>query len=167
MLLNCGAGEDSWESLGLKGDQTLSILKEINLEYSLGGWCWRWSSNTLVIWCEEPTHWKRLFDAEKDWEQKEKGWQRMRRLESIISSMKFEQTLGDSEGQGSRCATVYGLQSWTWLSGRTATHFLKPNTLSSFLYISFFPSIASLLPQAKQTTTPSVLLSSLIKTNIT
>ena len=22
MLLNCGAGEDSWESLGLQGDQT-------------------------------------------------------------------------------------------------------------------------------------------------
>ena len=21
--------------------------------------CWRWSSNTLATWCEEPTHWKR------------------------------------------------------------------------------------------------------------
>ena len=28
MLLNCGVGEDSWESLGQQGDQ--SILKEIN-----------------------------------------------------------------------------------------------------------------------------------------
>ena len=27
MLLNCGAGEDSLESLGLQGDQTKSILK--------------------------------------------------------------------------------------------------------------------------------------------
>ena len=35
MLLNCGVGEDSWESLGLQGDQ--SILKEINPEYSLEG----------------------------------------------------------------------------------------------------------------------------------
>ena len=35
MLLNCGVGEDSWESLGLQGDQT-RILKEINPEYSLG-----------------------------------------------------------------------------------------------------------------------------------
>ena len=33
LLFNCGAGEESWESLGLQGDQ--SILKEINPEYSL------------------------------------------------------------------------------------------------------------------------------------
>ena len=35
MLLNCGVGEDSWESLGLQGDPTSSFLKEINPEYSL------------------------------------------------------------------------------------------------------------------------------------
>ena len=40
MLSNCGAGEDSSESLGLQGDQT---CKEINPEYSLEG-----SSNTLA-----------------------------------------------------------------------------------------------------------------------
>ena len=34
MFLNCGAGDDSWESLGQQGDQ---ILKEINPEYSLEG----------------------------------------------------------------------------------------------------------------------------------
>ena len=33
MLLNCGVGEDSRESLGLQGDK--SILKEISPEYSL------------------------------------------------------------------------------------------------------------------------------------
>ena len=38
MLLNCGVGEDSWESLGLQGDQTSqSSLKEISSEYSLEG----------------------------------------------------------------------------------------------------------------------------------
>ena len=37
MHLNCGAGEDSWESLGQQGDKNLSILKEINPEYSLDG----------------------------------------------------------------------------------------------------------------------------------
>ena len=36
MLLNCGIGEDSWESLGQEGDQT-SQTKEINPEYSLEG----------------------------------------------------------------------------------------------------------------------------------
>ena len=33
VLLNCGVGEDSLESLGQQGDQT--SLKEINPEYSL------------------------------------------------------------------------------------------------------------------------------------
>ena len=35
MLLNCGVGEDSWESLGLQGDQTSQ--NEINPKYSLEG----------------------------------------------------------------------------------------------------------------------------------
>ena len=35
--LNCGVGEDSWESLGLQGDPTQSILKEINPGISLEG----------------------------------------------------------------------------------------------------------------------------------
>ena len=37
MLLNCGVGEDSSESLGLQGDPTQSMLKEISPEYSLEG----------------------------------------------------------------------------------------------------------------------------------
>ena len=34
MLLNCGVGEVSWESLGLQGDPTSPSLKEISPEYS-------------------------------------------------------------------------------------------------------------------------------------
>ena len=37
MLLKCGVGEDFWETLGLQGDPTQSILKEISPEYSLEG----------------------------------------------------------------------------------------------------------------------------------
>ena len=37
MLLNYGVGEDSWESLGLQGDQNQSILKEISPGCSLEG----------------------------------------------------------------------------------------------------------------------------------
>ena len=36
MLLNCGAGENSGESLGQQGDQT-PLIKEISPEYSLEG----------------------------------------------------------------------------------------------------------------------------------
>ena len=37
MPLNCGVGDDSWESLGKQGDPNQSILKEISPEYSLDG----------------------------------------------------------------------------------------------------------------------------------
>ena len=37
MLLNCGVGEDSWESLGLQRDPTSPSLKEISPECSLEG----------------------------------------------------------------------------------------------------------------------------------
>ena len=37
MPLNCGAGEDSSESLGQQRDQSQSTLKEICPEYSLEG----------------------------------------------------------------------------------------------------------------------------------
>ena len=37
MFLNCGVGEDSWESLGLQRRSNQSILKEISPEYSLEG----------------------------------------------------------------------------------------------------------------------------------
>ena len=37
MLSNYGVGKDSYECLGQQGEQTKSILKEINPEYSLEG----------------------------------------------------------------------------------------------------------------------------------
>ena len=37
MLLNCGVGEDSSESLGLQGDPTSPSCREISPEYSLEG----------------------------------------------------------------------------------------------------------------------------------
>ena len=42
-----------------------SILKEINADYSLGGLHWSWSSDTLVTWCKELTHWKRPWYWER------------------------------------------------------------------------------------------------------
>ena len=72
MLLNCGDGEDSWESLGLQGDPTSQSARKSNPNIHWKDWCWSWSSNTLAIWCKELTHWKRKDpDAGKDWRQEE------------------------------------------------------------------------------------------------
>ena len=80
MLLNCGVGEDSWESLGLQGDQ-------INLK---GNQSWlfigRADAEAPILWPSEAN--SQLIgenpDAEKDWRQEEKE---MRWLDGITDSI--------------------------------------------------------------------------------
>ena len=59
MLLNCGVGEDSRESLGLQGDPTSPFWRRLVLDVHWKDWCWKWNSSTLATSCEELTHWKR------------------------------------------------------------------------------------------------------------
>ena len=59
MLLNCGVGEDSWESLGLQGDPISPSERRWVLSIHWKDWCWSWNSSTLATSCEELTHWKR------------------------------------------------------------------------------------------------------------
>ena len=65
MLLNCGVGEDSWESLGLQGDPTGPSQRRSVLGVHWKVWCWSWNSNTLATWCEELTHWERPWYWER------------------------------------------------------------------------------------------------------
>ena len=77
VLLNCGVGEDSWESLGLQGDPTSPSLRKLVLKTHWKDWCWSWNSNTLTGWCEELTHWKRPWCWERlkiGGEGDDRGW---------------------------------------------------------------------------------------------
>ena len=65
MLLNCGIGENSWESLGLQGDPISSSKRKSVLNIHWKDWSWSWNSNTLATWCEKLTNWKRLWYWEK------------------------------------------------------------------------------------------------------
>ena len=59
MLLNCGAGEDSWVSLGQQE------IKPTNLK---GNQPWIFigrTDTTLTTWCKEQTYWKRLWCWER------------------------------------------------------------------------------------------------------
>ena len=58
MLLNCGVGEDSWESFGLQGDPTSPFWRRSVLSVVCKVWCWIWNSSTLTTWCEELSHLK-------------------------------------------------------------------------------------------------------------
>ena len=77
MLLNCGAGEDSWESLGLQGDPTSPSQRRSVLAVHWKDWCGSWNSNTLATWCKELTDWKRPWCWERlreGGEGDDRGW---------------------------------------------------------------------------------------------
>ena len=48
-----------------QGDQTSQSLRKSALDIHRKDWYWNWSSNTLAIWCDELTHWKRPWCWEK------------------------------------------------------------------------------------------------------
>ena len=80
MLSNCGAREDSWESLGLQDQSNQPKRKSIqkgNLNIPWKDWCWSWNCNSLVTWGEELTHWKRPWCWERlkvGGEGDDRGW---------------------------------------------------------------------------------------------
>ena len=76
-VLNCGIGEDSWESLGLQGDPTSPSWRKSVLNIHGKDWRWSWNSNTLATWCKELTHWKRPWCWERlkvGGEGDDRGW---------------------------------------------------------------------------------------------
>ena len=110
LLSNCGAGEDSWDSLDSKE------IKPVNPK---GNQAWMSTGRTGAE-VEAPILWppdvkSQLIgkdpDAGKDWRQEEKrgaedemaGWHQK------LNGHEFKQTLGDSEGQGSlACCSPWG-----------------------------------------------------------
>jgi len=65
-----------WESLGLQRDQTSQSKRKSVLNIHWKDWFWSWSSNTLAIWCDELTHWKRpwCWERLKAGEGNNRGW---------------------------------------------------------------------------------------------
>ena len=112
MLLNCGVGEDSWESLGLQGDP-ISQSKPLK-----GNQSWIFigktdaEAETLILWPPDVKNWfiGKDPDVGKDWKQEKKGmtgqdgW-----MASLTDGHESEQAQWVGEGQGSlACCSPWG-----------------------------------------------------------
>ena len=141
MLLNCGVGEDSWESLD---------CKEIQPVHPKGNQSWIFigrtcaEAETPVLWPPDAKHWLIGKDpgAGKDWRQEEKG---MTENEMVgwhhwLDGHEFEQALGVVMDREAWCAAVHGVtKSQTWLSNWTE-HRKHPWHLPTLLIIQHFSS---------------------------
>ena len=109
MLLNCGVGEDSRESLWTARRSNQSILKEISPEYSLERlmlklqYFWSPDAKSWLLW-KDP-------DAGKHWWQEEKGTteDEMVGWHHQLNGHKLEQAprVGDGQG-GLACCSPWG-----------------------------------------------------------
>ena len=72
ILLNCGVGEDSWESLGLQGDPTSPFWRRSALDFFGRN---DGKAETPVLWPPHAKSWLigKYCDAGRDWGQEEKG----------------------------------------------------------------------------------------------
>ena len=123
MPLNCGVGEDSWESLGLQGDQTSQSSRKWVLNIHWKDWCWSWNSRTLVTWCKD----QRSDSLEKTLmlekiERRRRRWPRISWLDVItdLMDMSLSNLWELVLGRESWCVIVHVVaKSRTWLSDWT------------------------------------------------
>ena len=110
MLLNCGVGEDSWESLGPQTDTTV---------HPKGNQSWIFigrpdaEAETPILWPPDVKNWLiwKDPDAGEDWRREEKGMteDEMVGWHHRLSGHAFEQGLGVGEGQrGLACCGPQG-----------------------------------------------------------
>ena len=102
MLLNCGVGENSWESLGLQGDQPINPK---------GNKSWVFSgrpdaeAEASILWPPDVKNWLlgNDLDLGEDWRQEEKGTteEDMVGQHHQFDKREFEQAPGVGDGQGS------------------------------------------------------------------
>ena len=138
MLLNCGVGEDSWESLRTARRSNQSILKEISPEYSLEGLRlkvkFQYFGNLMA------KNWliRKDPDAGNDWRQEEKGMteDEMVGWHHWLDEHEFENAPGVGDGQWNLgcCSPWDGRVRHHWVT--ELNWYLHCNTLTYLLLVN-------------------------------
>ena len=143
MLLNCGVGEDSWESLGLvhsEGDQPWNFFGRNDAK-----------AETPVLWPPHVKSWLvgKDSDAGRDWGQEEKGMteDEMAGWHHWLDCRESEWTQAGGDGQGGlACCDTWGRKesdtterlNWTELMVRHSLYIQVAVPLAGCLWISWF-----------------------------
>ena len=110
ILSNCGAGKNYWESLRQQGNPLAN--PKGNQPWVFIG---RTEAEAPILWPPHAKSWVigKDSDAGQDWKQEEKGMteDEMVGCHHGFNGREFEQTVGDSEGQGSlACCSPWGFK---------------------------------------------------------
>ena len=101
----------------------VNLRRKLTLNTRWKDWCWSWNSRTLVIWCEQLTHWKSPWFWERlraEGEEGIRGWDGW-----MASPMQWTWTWKNFRrwwGTEAWHAAVHGvIKSWTLLGDWTTT----------------------------------------------